>query len=177
MWGNFGRLLRGIVQLFNGDYFFDSHLNAGTMLSFACAVLALIAVAAPFVLVRRQRRSATPQFLCSSIPVSGPAAWRFTSISFVLSSEGTHGGYYLFTILYALAATVPLLAAGDMLGRLIVAAGVGIVATASLVNLADTGKSLPRPLRRSRLSPTESWRSRRKKERLAATPTTGTHRA
>jgi hypothetical protein len=146
LWGNFGRLLRGIVQLFNGDYFFDSHLNAGTMLSFACAVIALIAVAAPFVLVRRQRRSATPSvplLVYSCFWASGVA---LTSISFVLSSEGTHGGYYLFTILYALAATVPLLAARDMLGRLIVAAGVGVVATASLVNLTDTGKSLPRPL-------------------------------
>ncbi len=146
LWGNFGRLLRGIVQLFNGDYFFDAHVNPGTLLSFACAVLALIALAAPFLLLRRQRRSAT-----SSVPLLVYSCFwascvAFTSISFVLSSEGTHGGYYLFTILYALAATVPLLAAESMRDRMFASAGVAVVAIASLVNLADTGKSLPRPL-------------------------------
>jgi len=103
-------------------------------------------VAAPFVLIRRQRQSATPSVPLLVYSCFWASCVAFTSISFVLSSEGTHGGYYLFTILYALAATVPLLAAGNMLGRIIAGAGVAVVATASLVNLTDTGKSLPRPL-------------------------------
>lgn len=146
LWPNFGRLLRGIVQLFNGDYFFDAHLTASTLLSFACALLALIALVTPFVLVRRQRRLAAPSVPLLAYSFFWAGCVALTSVTFVLSSEGTHGGYYLFTILYALAATVPLLAAGNMFGRMIASAGVAIVATASLVNLTDTGKSLPRPL-------------------------------
>jgi hypothetical protein len=146
LWPNFGRLLRGIVQLVNGDYFFNAYLTARTMLSFACAVLVLIALASPFVLLRRQLRSATRSVASLTYSCFWACSVAFTCASFVLSSEGTHGGYYLITILYATAATVPLVSAGSALGRLITSGGVAVIATASLVNLADTGKSLPRPL-------------------------------
>jgi hypothetical protein len=60
LWPNIGRLLRQIVQLVNGDYFFDARLGTRSTLSFACAVLVLAALAAPFALVRRELRSSTP---------------------------------------------------------------------------------------------------------------------
>jgi hypothetical protein len=145
LWPNFGRLLSGIVQLVNGDYFFDSQLTARTALSFSCALLVLIALAAPFVLVRRQLSPAgrsVPVFVYSSF---WAACVTFNCASFVLSSEGTHGGYYLFPILYATAATVPLVLAGSGFGRLVASFGIAVVATTSLVNLADTGTSLSRP--------------------------------
>jgi hypothetical protein len=44
-----------------------------------------------------------------------------------------------------MAATVPLVLAGSQLGRLVASLGVAVVATTSLVNLADTGTSLSRP--------------------------------
>ena len=146
LWPNVGRLLRGIVQLVNGDYFFNAHLTVNTMLSFACAVIILIALASPFVLFRRNRRSATPSVSLLVYSCFWASCVSFICVSFVLSSEGTHGGYYLIAILYATAATVPLVAVDGRFGRLIASAGIGVVATTSLVNLTDTGKSLPRPL-------------------------------
>jgi hypothetical protein len=148
LWPNFGRLLRGIVELLDGNYFFDAQLSARTALSFACAMLALSALAAPFLLFRLQLKSATqsvPLLIYSSF---WAGCVTFNCAAFVLSSEGTHGGYYLIPILYAVAATVPLVLAGSRLGRPVAAFGVAIVATTSLVNLADTGTSLssPRPL-------------------------------
>jgi hypothetical protein len=142
LWPNFGRLLRGIGQLVNGDYFYGAQLNARSALSFACAVLVLIALAAPFVLIRRQMHSATlsvPLLVYSSFWAGSVT---FTCASFVLSSEGTHGGYYLIPILYATAATAPLVFAGARVGRLVASLGVAIIATTSLVNLADRRTSL-----------------------------------
>jgi hypothetical protein len=137
LWPNVGRLLTQIVQLVNGDYFLDAQLGIRSTLSFACAVLMLAALAAPFALVRRELRSSAPTtprliyaaFWATSV-VSGSAA-------FVLSSEGTHGGFYLIPILYAAAATAPLVLSQSAVGRGVASVGVAIVATASLVNLAD----------------------------------------
>lgn len=148
LWPNVGRLLSGIVQLVNGDYFFGAQLNARSALSFACAVLVLIALAAPFVLIRRQLGSATLSVPLLAYSFFWAGCVTFNCISFVLSSEGSHGGYYLIPILYATAATVPLALAASPLHRLVVSLGVAIIATTSLVNLADTKTALSRPLPR-----------------------------
>ncbi len=142
LWPNLGRLLRQIVQLVNGDYFFDAQLGTRSTLSFACAVLILAALAAPFTLVRRELQSPNP-----STPLLVYAAfWSFSivfsSAAFLLSSEGVHGGFYLVPILYATAATAPLVLSGSAFGRGVASLGVALVATASLVNLADTKTTL-----------------------------------
>jgi hypothetical protein len=142
VWPNVGRLLRQIVQLANGDYFLDAQLGTRSALSFACAVVVVAALAAPFALVGRELRSSAPMtprlvygaFWATSI-VAGSAA-------FVFSSEGVHGGFYLIPILYATAATAPIALSRSVAGRLVASLGVAVVATTSLVNLADTRTTL-----------------------------------
>jgi hypothetical protein len=142
LWPNFGRLLEGIVQLVNGDYFFDAPVGARSTLSALCAGLALVALAVPFALVRRELRSASPSrpllvyatFWAACIVVSG--------VGFVLSSEGTHGGHYLIPVLYALAATVPVAYSASEGRRLLAGLGIAVVATASFINLADSKTQL-----------------------------------
>jgi hypothetical protein len=146
LWPNFGRLLEGIVQLVNGDYFFGAQLSVRSALSFVCALLVLVALAAPFVLVRRQLRSATPSVSMLVYSCFWAGCVTFNCVGFVLSSEGTHTGYYLIPILYATAATVPIVVVRSNPGQLLASAGVAVVATTSLINLADTGTSLSRPL-------------------------------
>jgi hypothetical protein len=137
LWPNFGRLLRLIVQLANGDYFFDAQLGVRSTLSFACAVLVLLAFAAPFVLVRRELRSPTPSHSLLVYSSFWASCVALNSASYVLSSEGTHPGYYLTPVLYAVAATVPLALSASSVRRLLAGLGVTVVATASLINLAD----------------------------------------
>jgi hypothetical protein len=146
LWPNSGRLLRGIVQLANGDYFFDARLDVRSTLSFVSALLALLAVAAPFVVVRRQLRATTPSVPMLVYASFWAACVAFNSLSFVVSSEGTHGGYYLIPVFYAAAATVPLVLASSPPRRLVVAAGLTTVAVTSLINLADARTALSRSL-------------------------------
>ena len=106
LWPNFGRLLTLIVQLTNGGYFFAAPLGARSVLFVACAALVLLAVAAPFLLVRRELRSAE-----TSVPLLVHAFfWTscivFSGASFMLSSKGTHPGFYMIPVLYAAAGTV-----------------------------------------------------------------------
>jgi hypothetical protein len=138
LWPNFGRLLRVIVQLANGDYFFDAQLSVRSTLSFSCAVLVLLALAAPFVLVRRELRSAMPSQPLLVYASFWAACVALNCASFVLSSEGTHPGHYLTPVLYAVAATVPLALSTSAGRQLLAGLGIAVVATASLVNLADS---------------------------------------
>ena len=137
LWPNFGRLLHLVVQLVNGDYFFDASLDANSALSFVCALLGLAALTAPFVLVRRELKSAGPSVPLLVYGSFWSACAALNCASFVLSSEGTHPGFYLIPVLYAAAATVPLVLSGTERRRLVAVAGIAIVATASLVNLAQ----------------------------------------
>jgi hypothetical protein len=141
-WPNFGNFLRQILQLANGDYFIDSPVDARSLLSFACALLMLAGLGAPYVMARRELRSQTP----SQARLVYAAFWATSilllSSGYVLSSEGEHGGFYLIPILYAVAGTAPVVAAGSGVGRAAVATGVALVATASFVNLADTSTPL-----------------------------------
>jgi hypothetical protein len=96
--------------------------------------------------MRRELRSSapsTPRLVYAAFWASGVVC---SSAAFVLSSEGEHGGFYLFPILYATAATAPLVLSGSAVGRGVASLGVAIVATASLVNLADTRTTLLGPL-------------------------------
>jgi hypothetical protein len=135
LWPNFGRLLHLVAQLVNGDYFFDASLNASSTLSLVCALLGMAALTAPFFLVRHELRSATPSV--SLLVYSGfwSACVGLNCISFVLSSEGTHPGFYLIPVLYGMAATVPLVLSNTPRRRLIASIGIAIVAIASFVNL------------------------------------------
>jgi hypothetical protein len=142
LWPNFGRLLKMIVQLANGDYFFDAQLSVRSALSFSCALLMLLALAAPFVLVRRELRSATPSFPLLVYAGFWASCLVLNGASFVLSSEGTHEGHYLTPSLYAVAATVPVALSESAIQRTLVGLGVAVVATASLVNLADSKTAL-----------------------------------
>ncbi len=141
-WPNFGRLLRQILQLVNGDYFIDSQVGARSLLSFACALVILAGLASPFVMVRRAFRSRTPSTPRLTYAAFWAASVLLLSSVYVLSSEGEHGGFYLLPILYAVAATAPIVVTGSGIGRAAVAIGVALVATASLVNLADTDTAL-----------------------------------
>jgi hypothetical protein len=136
LWPNFGRLLDQTIRLANGDYFLGAQLGARSVLSLVCAVLILAALAAPFVLLRRNSLGST-----SSLPLMVYACFWASCVvlsgaSFVLSSEGTHGGYYLVPLLYAAAATVPPLLNRTVGTRLVVSAAIALVAIASLINLA-----------------------------------------
>jgi hypothetical protein len=136
LWPNVGRLLRGIVQLVNGDAFFGAELGVRSALSFASAGLILVALAAPFVILRRELRSGVPSAERLAYATFWTACVVFNSAVFVFSSEGQHGGFYFVPILYAAAATVPLALAGTVL-RPLAAVGVGLVALTSLVYVAD----------------------------------------
>jgi hypothetical protein len=148
LWPNFGRMLRGVVQLANGDYFFDAQLTARSALSFACAALILFALAGLFVFSARrlrQRETTSLPLLAYSTFWASTAA--LNTASFVFSSEGTHGGYYLVPTLYAISALMPVALSRTQTTRLIVAGGITAVATLSLVNLADTRTALLGPPR------------------------------
>jgi hypothetical protein len=141
-WPNLGRLLKQIVQLANGDYFIDSPVGIRSMLSFACAVLMLAGLAAPFVMARRELRSRAPSTPRLVYAAYWAASVLLLSSVYVLSSEGEHGGFYLIPILYAVAGTAPVVVTGSGIGRVAVATGVSLVATASFINLADTDTTL-----------------------------------
>ena len=142
LWPNFGRLLELIVQLVNGDYFFDAQLGVRSALSFACALLVLAALPVPFLALRRDLRSRRLSER-STYLFFWVACIVVTSSSYVVSSEGTHPGYYVIPVLYALAATVPILLAAGETRRLLCGTGIAVVATASLVNLTDGATRLP----------------------------------
>jgi hypothetical protein len=141
-WPNFGNLLRQILQLANGDYFIDSDISARSLLSFACALVMLAGVAAPFVMARRELRSPSPSTQRLVYASFWATSLLLVSSVYVLSSEGEHGGFYLIPILYAVAGTAPVVASGSAVGRAAVAIGIALVATASFVNLADTNTAL-----------------------------------
>jgi hypothetical protein len=144
---NVGHWLKQVVQLANGDYFLDAQVGVRSLLSLGCAIFMLAALAAPFVLLRRELRSPAP-----SAPRLVYGAFWSTSVllisaAYVLSIEGEHGGFYLIPILYATAGTAPIVMSGSTARRAIVSLGVGAIAAASLVNLADTKTTIPTPTR------------------------------
>lgn len=142
LWSNFGRFLRQVLQLGNGDYFFDSDVDARSVLALACAAFMLAALAAPFVIVRRELRSAvrsTPRLVYATFWASSVLS---LSAVYILSIEGEHGGFYLVPVLYAVAATAPMVASPSTVGRVVVSLGVTAIAAASIVNLADTKTEL-----------------------------------
>src|SRR5438034_1899800 len=94
LWHNSRQLLRQTVQLVNGDYFIDATPGARSSLSFACAVLMIIALAAPFVLVGRELRSSAPSMPRLVYGTFWAASVAFTSAAYILSTEGEHGGFY-----------------------------------------------------------------------------------
>ena len=138
LWPNFGRLLRQVVQLGNGDYFFDSDVGVRSVLALACSAFALAALVAPFVLVRRELRSEDPSMPRLVYATFWTSSVLVLSAVYVLSIEGEHGGFYLVPVLYAAAATAPIVVSRSTVGRVVVSLGVATVATASIVNLADT---------------------------------------
>jgi hypothetical protein len=142
LWPNCRHLLRQTVQLVNGDYFIDATLGARTSLSFACAAVMLISLAAPFVLVGRELRSSATSLPRLAYGIFWAGSIALTSAAYILSSEGEHGGFYLIPLLYAIAATTPVLVAQSTIGRGVLAVGVTLIATASLVNLVDTKTTL-----------------------------------
>jgi hypothetical protein len=146
LWPNVGRLLEGLVQLANGDYFFGAQLAVRSTLSFVCAALILAALVATTLFAVRQLRARDhtelPLLAYSTFWLSAVA---FNAASFVFSSEGTHGGYYLVPSLYAAAAMVPLVLGRTQTTRLVAAGGIAAVATLSLVNLADRTTALGKP--------------------------------
>jgi hypothetical protein len=66
----------------------------------------------------------------------------FNCASFVLSSEGTHPGFYMIPVVYAAAATVPLLLSGTPSRRLLAGLGGAVIVTASITNLAENRPQL-----------------------------------
>ncbi|MFL5950665.1 MAG: hypothetical protein ACJ74M_03595 [Gaiellaceae bacterium] len=147
LWPNVGRLLRGVVQLANGDYFFGSQLTVRSALSLVCATLILLALVAMLLFwtrkVRARVTASEPLLAYSTFWILAVA---FSAASFVFSSEGTHGGYYLVPILYATAAIVPLALGQTQATRLIAAAGIAAVAALSLINLSDPNTEFVKPL-------------------------------
>jgi hypothetical protein len=142
LWPNFGRFLRQVVQLGNGDYFFDSDVDVRSVLALACAAFMLASLAAPFMIVRRELRSAappTPRLVYATFWASSVLS---LSAVYVLSIEGEHGGFYLVPVLYAVAATAPMVASPSTVGRVVVSLGATAIATASIINLADTKTEL-----------------------------------
>lgn len=137
---NLGRLVGLVVQLGDGDYsqagWAQPVLSARSMLAVTCGVLVLLALAAPFVLLRSQLRPAVSTRPLAvwgcfwSLAVAGNCA------AYVLSREGTQWGYYLIPVAYAIAATVPLLLAATPGRRLLAGLAMAALTGASLVSLA-----------------------------------------
>ncbi len=114
-----------------------ARLDASSLLSLGCAAVMLAALAAPFALLRRAATSEQP----AGGTVAVAAFWSTSNVAqglgFVLGvqASGLLSYYYFVPILYAVAATVPLVLAGSTVTRSLAAGGVALVALTSLVNL------------------------------------------
>lgn len=145
---NLERLAGLVVQIGNGNYNSTGWTrpvwSATYALSVACAVIVVAAVAAPFLLLWRERRGrGACGELCiwalywSTALVANRAAYAFTL-------QGTHYGSYLLGLLDVIAATVPLLLSGTQQRRGVVEAWVAALRLVSCVVLAARCSVPPR---------------------------------
>jgi hypothetical protein len=146
---NFKLLVQVVLAMGNG-YLFQQRVSAQGTLTLACAALALVAVCVPFVLVRRLLRSPAD----TGSPLGRSAFVLFWSLSaglvaaaFVLSTAPVNvtAVRYALPLLYAAAATAPLLLDRPGWSRALVPAAVSVFALAGVVGLARD-KVTPGPL-------------------------------
>ena len=139
LWRNVRRFVGLAAQAANGPYspegWMHASLSAPYVLGLACTAVSVAALALPFVLVVRELRA--PQR--SSVRLVWAAFWATsvaaTFLGYVLSQEGEVAGFYVIPVLFALAATVPLVCADSARRRLIGGLVIALVVSTSLVNL------------------------------------------
>ncbi len=149
------KLLFQVVLTLGNGYLFHQHVGAQGALTLACAVIALVAVVVPFVLLRRLLRE--PAFGDATAPLGRPAFVLFwglgaglVALAFVLSTAPVDltAVRYAVPLLYAAAATAPLLLDRPGWARTLVPAAVSVFALAGVVGLArDRVAPAPLPVR------------------------------
>jgi hypothetical protein len=142
LWPNAKRALGSVVQLANGNFTATTGWAHPTatgdyVLSVACAVLMVLALAAPFILLARELRAPSP----SSSMLVWTTFWGACIAGNLAGAALTQAGaqvesvIYEFAVLEGVAATVPVLMARGRALRSIAGLGIGLVAIASLVHL------------------------------------------
>ena len=145
--------------MLNG-YFFGRSLSIESALTFAVALGVMVALVAPFIVLRRrlsEPQTATPLDLGRSAYVFFWAAtMAIVPLAAVASDQNkVAGGRWLLPMLFAGAATVPLLAR-SVTARYLVIAGVSIYAVLGVLNIDMRGESPQRTARRSDSRPLAS---------------------
>ena len=143
-----GGFLEESLWMLNG-YFFGQTLSIKSALAFATAIGAIIALIAPFILLRRRLREAqatdTPLELARSAYIFfWPATMAIVALGAIASDENVAdgGARYILPVLLAGAATVPLLAR-SITARYVVIAGVSVYAAVGVADIDVRGQEVP----------------------------------
>ena len=143
-----GGFLEESLWMLNG-YFFGQSLTFESALSFAVALGVLVALVAPFIVLRRRLREPQPvdsprELGRSAYIFFWAAAMAIVPLGAVASDQNVSdgGARYILPVLFAAAATVPLLAR-SLTARYLVIAGVSVYALLGILNIDMRGQEVP----------------------------------
>jgi hypothetical protein len=145
LWPQAKRALGLIAQVANGSFTRTWEPPAASFtyaLALACSILAIAGLCAPtlaFVRFRHQLRRRPAETVWVGFWV---AASLLTFIAYVVTDIGVNLGFYLIIVLYAGAATGPLLLARMRAGPMIGGVLVSVLVTASLIAVAGTANEV-----------------------------------
>jgi hypothetical protein len=142
-----GTYLEETLRMFNG-YFFGRELSTESALSFVIAIGVLVALAAPFIALRRRLRERRPpdtplEVRRSAYVFFWAATMAIVPLAAVVSAQDAGAGMrYLLPMLLAAAATLPLLAR-SLAARYLLIAGVSIYAVLGALTIDMRGQWTP----------------------------------
>ena len=143
-----GGFLEESIWMLNG-YFFGGSLTIKSALSFAVALGVMVALVAPFIVLRR--RLSEPQGTDTPLELGRSAYIFFWAATMAIVPLGAvasdqnvsdGGARYILPVLFAAAATVPLLARSAA-ARYLVIAGVSVYAVLGILNIDTRGQEVP----------------------------------
>jgi hypothetical protein len=142
-----GTFLEESLTIFNAN-FFGRTLSIESALSFATAAGVVVALVAPFIILRRRLREPKPAGTALDLGRSAyiffwAATTAIVALAAITSAQEIEGASrYVLPLLFAVAATMPLLARSST-ARYLVIAGISAYALLGVLNAEDRGKWVP----------------------------------